>query len=195
MKILLDNGHGKETAGKRSPDGRLKEWQWTREIAKMLEERLIGLGYDAERIVPEDNDVYLGERCRRVNAVCDKVGIKNVCLVSIHVNAVGKGDRWYKISGFSSHIYKYAGNKSRQLAQMLFNEAEASGLKGTLNTPVDRYWASDFYILKKTKCCAVLTENLFQDNMSDVDFLLSDQGKNVIVNIHLKAIINYIKTV
>lgn len=33
MKILIDNGHGKETPGKRSPDGRLKEYAYTREIA------------------------------------------------------------------------------------------------------------------------------------------------------------------
>ena len=30
MKILIDNGHGRETAGKRSPDGRLLEWAYTR---------------------------------------------------------------------------------------------------------------------------------------------------------------------
>ena len=39
---------------------------------------------------------------------------------------------------------------------------------------------------------AVLTENLFQDNKADVDFLLSDQGRQAIVNLHLKAIEDYI---
>ena len=33
MKILIDNGHGENTPGKCSPDGRLKEWAYTREIA------------------------------------------------------------------------------------------------------------------------------------------------------------------
>ena len=36
---------------------------------------------------------------------------------------------------------------------------------------------SGFYILKHTKCPAVLTENLFQDNKEDVGFLLSEEGK------------------
>ena len=33
MKILIDNGHGVDTAGKRSPDGSLREYKYTREIA------------------------------------------------------------------------------------------------------------------------------------------------------------------
>lgn len=33
MRILIDNGHGENTPGKRSPDGKLKEWAYTRDIA------------------------------------------------------------------------------------------------------------------------------------------------------------------
>ena len=33
MKVLIDNGHGENTPGKRSPDGRLREWAYTRKIA------------------------------------------------------------------------------------------------------------------------------------------------------------------
>ena len=32
MKVLIDNGHGSNTPGKCSPDGRLKEYAYTREI-------------------------------------------------------------------------------------------------------------------------------------------------------------------
>ena len=44
---------------------------------------------------------------------------------------------------------------------------------------------------RDTNCPAVLTENLFQDNKEDVEFLLSN--KQTIVNIHYNAIINYLK--
>lgn len=40
MKILIDNGHGNDTPGKRSPDGRLLEWAYTREIADRVAARL-----------------------------------------------------------------------------------------------------------------------------------------------------------
>ena len=51
---------------------------------------------------------------------------------------------------------------------------------------------SSFYILKHTKCPAVLTENLFQDNKEDVDFLLSEEGKRTIVSLHVKGICKYL---
>ena len=57
MVVLIDNGHGKDTAGKRSPDGRLREYAYTREIAARLEQALKARGMDAVRITPEENDV------------------------------------------------------------------------------------------------------------------------------------------
>ena len=70
MKVLIDNGHGENTKGKRSPDGKLREYAWTREIADMLVLELGKMGIDAERVVKETIDVPLSERCRRVNEIC-----------------------------------------------------------------------------------------------------------------------------
>ena len=36
MKILIDNGHGVETPGKRSPDGRFREYAYNRLIARAI---------------------------------------------------------------------------------------------------------------------------------------------------------------
>lgn len=41
MKILIDNGHGSNTKGKRSPDGRLMEYAYTREIAELVVSELL----------------------------------------------------------------------------------------------------------------------------------------------------------
>lgn len=56
------------------------------------------------------------------------------------------------------------------------------------------YWVSSLYICKHTNCPAVLTENLFQDNREDVDYLLSDAGKQAIVRLHVKGIIDYLNS-
>lgn len=37
MKVLIDNGHGINTPGKQSPDGRLREYEYARLIASRLE--------------------------------------------------------------------------------------------------------------------------------------------------------------
>lgn len=36
MKILLDNGHGFETSGKRSPDGHFREYAYNRYLAFLI---------------------------------------------------------------------------------------------------------------------------------------------------------------
>lgn len=38
--VCLDSGHGVNVSGKRSPDGRLLEWEWAREIKYRLAEKL-----------------------------------------------------------------------------------------------------------------------------------------------------------
>jgi len=102
MKILIDNGHGVDTAGKRSPDGSLREYKYAREIAEKVVSELKKRGFDAERIVTEENDISLSERCRRVNSICDRIGTKNVILVSIHCNAAGNGSQWMNARGWEA---------------------------------------------------------------------------------------------
>lgn len=192
MKILIDNGHGSNTAGKHSPDKRLMEWKYTREIATALLARLKDAGFDAERIVTEDTDISLQERVRRVNAVCNKYGAGNVVLVSIHNNAAGGGGgKWKTATGWSGWVYTKASTRSRMLAQLLYAEAEKRGLKGNRCVPKEKYWTANFYILKHTACPAVLTENLFQDNRQEVDFLLSPEGREQIISLHFDALKAY----
>ena len=88
MKILVDNGHGLMTAGKRSPDGLFREAFYNREIARKVVADLLDRNLDAELLVPEDDDIPLTERVRRINAHCSALGKINVIVVSIHVNAL-----------------------------------------------------------------------------------------------------------
>lgn len=194
MKILIDNGHGADTKGKRSPDGRLLEYAYTREIAERVVAELKCKGYDAQRIVTEQNDVPLDERARRVNDCCGRYGSNNVLLISIHCNAAGNGS-WLNARGWAAYTTK-GQTISDKLADHLYVAAEKA-LRGQKIrkdlTDGDADWEEDFYILRKTKCAAVLTENLFQDNKDDVDYLLSNEGKNAIVSLHVEGIINYLK--
>ena len=193
MKILIDNGHGENTYGKRSPDRTFFEWKFNREIAIPLVAELNRLGYDAERIVTEDyQDVTLVERVRRVNAWCKKLGKENVILVSVHANASGNGG-WYNARGFSVFVCEKCSERSKLLAQTLYAAAYARDLKGNRSIPANHYWTANFYIIKNTICTAVLTENLFYDNKEDLAILKSDEGKKLIVELHLEGIIKYIK--
>ncbi len=127
MRILTDNGHGIDTKGKRSPDGRLLEYAQNRLLAGRIVSALQARGLDASLLVPEETDIPLPERCRRVNEWCRQLGKDNVLLISIH-------------------------------------------------------------------CPAVLTENLFMDNPSDCAFLLSEEGQQSLVDLHVDGITAYLST-
>ena len=47
---------------------------------------------------------------------------------------------------------------------------------------------SSFAIIRDTMCPAVLTENLFMDNENDYRFLMSDEGLQTIIDIHVNAV-------
>lgn len=192
MKVLIDNGHGRNTSGKRSPNGLLKEYAWTRDVAKRLERKLKFLGVDAQRIVHEDEDIALSERCTRVNKICQEVGSGNAILVSLHINASGYGE-WKAASGWTSWVYTGCSEKSKVLAQVLYAEAEKRHLQGNRSVPQCKYLDANFYLLKHTACPAVLTENLFMDNKSDYDYLMSEQGKEIIADLHVDGILAYIE--
>lgn len=196
MKILIDNGHGDPplTGGKCSPDGRLKEYYYCREIAQRVSRELSLKDKDAILLVPEIKDIPLPERVRRVNAWCAKLGAKNVVLVSIHNNAAGADGKWHNATGFSVFVSKNASSNSKRLAQMFTDRATEMGLMGNRAVPKERYWVQSLAMTRDTNCPAVLTENLFQDNEDDVAYLLSEEGKQAITKLHVDTIIEYINT-
>ena len=194
IKILIDNGHGVNTPGKRSPDGRFREYAWAREIARAIVADCKDLGYDAELLVPEEYDVCLSARCYRANCWCDRLGKRNVLLVSIHVNAAGKGDRWYNATGWSAYTCK-GQTRSDKLADCLYKQAGLwlTGHRLRMDySDGDPDIESDFAILKKTACPAVLTENGFQDCEESLQFLESNEGKEAIIGLHVDGILDFI---
>ena len=195
--ILIDNGHSRLTKGKCSPlfdDGvtRLYEWQYNRKIARELHKRLCSEGICNVLLVPEDDyDVPLSERAARAN----KYGKDNL-FISIHLNAYGDGKTWNSARGWS--VWTSKGNtKSDKIATVFWNTArEILPMDVSLRKDMsdgDPDWESNFTVLTKTVMPAILTENLFMTNKEDVRFLLSDEGFDAIVRLHLNAIKRCIK--
>lgn len=212
MIVLIDNGHGSDTSGKCSPDKSMREYKWAREIAASIVNILKSKGIDARRIVTEETDIPLATRANRVNAICRQVGKQNVILISVHSNAAGDDGKWKSAGGWC--VYTTPGKtKADDLATELWNAAQSelkpyaenfkvlqkAGEYDSRQVPLRADWSdgdpdyeANFYIIRKTLCPAVLTESLFQDNRADVEFLLSESGKNAIVSLHVNGIINYL---
>lgn len=196
MKLLFEAGHGNPplTGGKQSPDGRLKEYVYCRDIVKEVVKRLRAQGYDAENTVPENGDIRLGERISRVNAYCDRLGAKNLLFVSVHCNAAASGP-WMNARGWEAWTSK-GQTQGDKLADCLYDAAQKYLPAGTpIRTDMtdgDRDKEGNLAVVRGTRCAACLTENLFQDNKADVDYLLSPEGREAIVNLHVEGVKEYV---
>ena len=204
IKILVDNGHGNNTAGKRSPYSMHKvepaidfyEYKWNREIAKPIVDELVRRGYDAELLVPEITDISLTERANRANAWCKKLGKNRVLLLSIHANAAGSGRQWMTGRGWCAYTTR-GETKSDKFAEFLYKEAEKNFKGHRLRrdtTDGDSDQEANFTIIYNSWCPAVLTENFFYDNVDDVRYILSEEGRAAVIKTHVDGIINYINS-
>lgn len=195
--VFLDNGHGSNTPGKCSPDKKLLEYKWTREIVALLKPELESLGYKVEVIVPETIDISLTQRVNRVNSLYNKYKKQGYfCfLISVHINAAGGDGKWHDATGWTGWVAKVSSANSKKLAQCLYKQAEVLKLKGNRYVPKEKYWTANYTIIKRTNCPAVLTENLFQDNKREAEYLLSNEGKETIVKLHVEGIKDFIKTI
>ena len=203
ITIILGTAHLSSTPGKRSPDGTFREYQYSREICNLVCNELRSRGYKciidyiADDMPGLTSSQELIKRVGIVNNLYDQLD-KQVIYISIHVNAAAGNNEWKKATGWS--IYTSKGlTKSDKLAECIYERAKLilEPLGKKLRTDFsdnDPDFEENFYVLKHTKCPAVLTENFFQDCKTDVDWLLTDKAKQTLTNIHVEGIIDYLKT-
>ena len=195
--IILGTAHLKSTPGKCSPDKRLREYAYSREIVAAVKAILQNYGYqvfvdisDDDLKVTQSQELCL--RCKVVNDLCKAYG--DCIYVSIHVNAAAADGKWHNATGWE--VYTTPGKtKADDLATDLFNAARYNLEDKKMRTDYsdgDPDKEAHLYVLKNTNCPAVLTENFFMDTKSDVDYLLSDQGFHEIVRLHVEGILTYL---
>jgi N-acetylmuramoyl-L-alanine amidase len=186
---ILDNGHGNNTPGKRSPvwsDGsQLFEWEFNRDIVDRIAYTLSCRNdIRFHVLVPEENDISLSERVERVNTLV-KTNFNSI-LVSIHANA-GGGHGWEVWTAVSSAI-----SAADRVAKVFFAEAckefpESHMRVGTsVNEP---HKEANFTILKNTICPAILTENFFYDNEEECRMMMTSGFRQRVANMHILGIL------
>jgi N-acetylmuramoyl-L-alanine amidase len=190
--LILDAAHGKDTPGKRSPDGSHREYMWSRR-------RIIGIINNLIKIkdlkfdlyyptVYEENEIGLTKRVLLYNEIAEKYD--NTFVYSIHNNAQRRDqcnkEGWGTANGISVWTNKVQ-DKSDTYATDLFyflkdrypnsNFREVTWLTEG-EKKIDPDWEANFTVLagnKKKKIFpnyhSVLLEWLFQTNLNDVQSL------------------------
>jgi len=185
IAVVLDPAHGKDTAGKRSPDGLHREYLWSRErIANIVDNVLkedikFNLYYP---LLYEENEIGLTNRVKKYNDIAKDYDF--TFGLSIHNDAYGKG--WSSPNGTSvwtsrgdTKADNYATSLFNHLQNVYPNDKFRSAWwmsKGELTRDPD--WEADFTILAgnnyvKPLYHMILLERLFQTNKEDVKKLSS----------------------
>ncbi|MFC7441670.1 N-acetylmuramoyl-L-alanine amidase family protein [Laceyella putida] len=149
--IALDDGHGMNTPGKRTPripqlNGRvIKENEFNQAIVKFLDDELKRCGFKTLLVAPTDNDTPLSTRTRLANS-------KGADLyVSCHYNAGG---------GEGIETYHFKGSKAgKRAAEIIHKHVKVAVPRKDRGVKT-----ANFFVLRETSMPAVLIEYGFMDD-------------------------------
>ena len=184
--VALDDGHGINTSGKRTPfikelGRQVRENEFNEAVVNFLTQLLLDQGFQVLLVAPTDSDTSLKERTDAANK------LKADIYVSIHYNALAHTFDYSTASGISIHIYPGHSNKAA----------------GRLATAVGKYlrqgtaqkWRGikedNFHVLRETNMPAILTENGFMDDEFEASLMLKKDYQKEVANEHLLGIVEY----
>ena len=206
--IILDPAHGKDTPGKRSPDGRLEEWKWSRDriAAIFLKLDQEAKGFDvAIPLMGFSNEPGLHYRVDSYNQY--RLQYKTVIVLSLHVDAFGTGKIWMDPNGFTIFTSRgetdaddYATIIGQALKRQLPEERWRFDFGLSRNEMVrDLDREANFTILagykrpdgtwQNPKYHGILIENNFMTNRHDVKKLLDPEWNEKLEEAYVKAIL------
>ena len=159
--VIIDSGHNERTAGKRSPDGTLREYKFNLDVSKRISEILRKHGIKTKVLYTEfaDTDADVNGRVNIANK--EKPDI----FVSIHANA------YHKESANGWEIFCYGTNKESEgykLAKAIHDESiPFLGLKDRGIKDGSKYG-----VVRLTKMPAVLIEHGFYTNKEELELFI-----------------------
>lgn len=163
--IGLDDGHGLETAGKRSPQGD-KENEFNHYTKIYLKKELERCGFKIVDCSPSRNDNSLLDRVKRANnGKCD-------IFISIHFNAMGTKFQIYA-EGIETY-YHGSSIVGEKLAKIIHNSLMQGSKMNNRGVKSDKVlYANGLYVLRHTIMPAILVECGFMDNKEDLALMKS----------------------
>lgn len=190
---ILDAGHGGlingiyQTSGKRSPNwpkGIYYEGVGNRDLVERIRTQLSKYSVKCVNLHDTNTDVPLQERTKVINEMYK--WNKNLRLMSIHSNAGG---------GTGLEVFTSPGqNESDRIAELWYREAISLFQQVPFRADRkdgDHDKEATFWMITKTNCPSILTENLFMDNINDYNLLHDPEARHRLALIHVNTILKY----
>jgi N-acetylmuramoyl-L-alanine amidase len=178
-KIFWDKGHGGADPG--AVGNGLKEKELVSKIVDYADSYLLAnyIGVQTKQSRTGDSSLSLAQRTNAANNWGADV------LVSVHINAGGG-------KGFETFVYNGGvGSATISLQNMLHAEILTVAKKFGAITDRGKKRAN-FHMIRESKMSAVLTENLFIDNVGDATFLKKDAFLKALGEGHAIGVAKYL---
>jgi N-acetylmuramoyl-L-alanine amidase len=160
------------------------EGVFNRDVANLLEAKLINEGFNVVKLYHEIDDTPLKARIVKAN---NYKNYEQAILVSIHGNAGMKGANGWEI--FTSP----GKTMSDYLATYIYDEVKSINIlrmrPDITDGDVDK--EDKFYVLTQSKVPAVLSENGFFTDRNDSNKMFSKEGQEKLADAHFRGIVKY----
>lgn len=192
--VILDAGHGINTAGKRSPffndkKDYMLEFEFNLSVIIMLYKLLVDKNIKVDFTSTSIMDIDLKDRIFNVNNIVNRYkGTHNPILISIHANAFGDGKTFNEADGIEI-LYNPNKADNLKLAQCMHDETKMivdmspRGLKPR----------SNLALLKNTNLPSCIIEGGFMTNKYDLNFLMDYNYKSELARAIFNGIEKYYK--
>ena len=173
LLVILDPAHGIDVEGKRSPDGRHREYLWSRERLKVIEHLLQAHEYTVAWTSTSDHEIGLTNRKNIGTKLAKQYPDLVPLFISLHNDASGVTPEWRQARGAS--VWTSKGRTTSDIFADFFIQRMTEwmpNINRRIYSPayLDRDFENDFTVLMGDYS-ALLIECGFQDNKEDVALL------------------------
>jgi N-acetylmuramoyl-L-alanine amidase len=163
MIVVLDPGHDKATAGKRSPDGSLLEYEFNQVVVDLAEQILVKHGVKVVKTKTMDFSCGSSSASVQNADLTRRTNLANRLMadlfVSVHANA---HTPWSSARGFE--VFNYPGSKTGRAAAELVMKYVYPRLNSKFKVPNRGRKEANYAVVRETKMPAVLIEYEFFTN-------------------------------
>lgn len=187
LVVYLDAGHAKVTAGKRSPDSSLMEWEFNNDMQYRIKKRLEAHGISVFLTNPtpeKGSEVGLTARATKANQHWVNAGKPSSVFVSLHANAAGDG--WSSAHGIETYVSKNSSSNSVKCATYVQQQLVKD--LGRRDRGVKK---ENFTVIYKANMPSILIEYGFYSNKEECAMLKSSAKRDVMCEATVKGICKY----
>ena len=194
--VFLDDGHGSQTPGKRTPyikelGRQIRENEFNSAVVDLIASKLKPLGITPIMVAPGDSDRPLKDRTNFANKTFkeykSKYGSNKVKAVYVSVHYDALSHVWSTAEGITVFVYNGQKNKA---SGTLANDV-GNFLKQGTKQKYRGVKEGNFHVLRETDMPAILTENGFMSNNWESLLMVNKDFQNEVATEHAKGISKY----